>query len=369
MSNSMPDDVDDFLLDLLNRTSDTILQSNVLDALIFRTKEFKYAIGISKFEDFIEQSLEKIYKYNAAIVIFKESYDPSKDDEHYEKRFYPLLIDELKFRTGLLLKNIFEAFRIAYPDDRAKKFFFKKYYHDLLSTDRVKKDNATTVLEQILPRDLYVGMYNLFEIEDFENTNRDKDFKRAAQERYSGFDLSEEGLLASLKEEEDDWLLKIIVDYGERKGDKNMLERMDRVNFLKSTDVFKDVSGEVLYLIAEKAKEKIYPRGEYVLKEGDVVDSLYVIYKGEVEILVGDESVAVLGAKEVLGEMEIFREDQDRYAVTSVRVKSDEVVSIRIRKNDFDEVFDANIELARALIRSLGERVERMNERVRGMEG
>ena len=175
--------------------------------------------------------------------------------------------------------------------------------------------------------------------------------------------------MASLKEEEDDWLLKIIVDYGERKGDKNMLERMDRVNFLKSTDVFKDVSGEVLYLIAEKAKEKIYPRGEYVLKEGDVVDSLYVIYKGEVEILVGDESVAILGEKEVLGEMEIFREDQDRYAVTSVRVKSDEVVSIRIRKNDFDEVFDANTELARALIRSLGERVERMNERVRGMEG
>jgi len=372
-NNRNTSDVDELLFDITHETNDIFLQINVLESLLFRIRRFEYSIDISKFSAFIEKSLERIYKYKACIVVFKESYDPVKEDEGYEKRFYPLLMDELEFRARLLLENIFRAFRIAYPDDPAKKFFFKKYYFDLLSTDRVRKDNATTVLEQILPKHLYLEMYNLFTIEDFENKNRDKDFKETVQKRYSGFDLKEEEILKFLIKEGDPWL-KILIDYGRKEGGKDMgkdtLDPMDRVNFLKKTEVFKEVPAEILFLLAAKATDKIYQSGEYILENRAVVDSLFVIYKGDVEVLVGKEekSVAILGEKEVLGEMELFRDIQQRYAVASVRAKSDEVVCIRIRKNNFDEVLETNIELARALIVSLGKRLERMNERVREME-
>lgn len=256
--------------------------------------------------------------------------------------------------------------RIVYPDNRDKKFFFKSYYYDLLSTDRVRKDNATTVLEQILPYNLYIEIYNLFVIEDFENKNRDRDFKETALKRYDGFTINDDRLLEFIKKDSDTWL-KLIIDYGEKKGDQEMLERMDRVNFLKKTDIFKEVPGDVLFLLATKAREVVYPEGEYILKTGDLVEFIYIIYKGEVDILIGEEeykSVAVLGEKDVLGEVELFRDIEKRRAVATVRAKSDEVICIRIKKSDFDEVFENNTELARALIRSLGERLESMNMKI-----
>lgn len=367
--NPLPD-VDIFFFEILHKNNDVYLQGNILDSLNFRTKKFAYTIDIKNFETFIIISIEKIYKYNATIIVLRDSFDPSNNDKTYEKRYYSLLIDELTLRVRLIQENIFKALRVSYPDDPGKKYYFRKYYYDLLSQDRIRKDNTTTVLENILPKNLYLEIYNLFTIVDFENKNKDQDFKRITQTLYSGFILSEKNLLEFLVEEDPDWLKQIIIDYGQEKGGKDMLERMDRVNFLKKTGVFKEVPGEVLFLLADKATEKIYHAGDYIVKKGDVVDSLFIIYKGEAQVLVGEDEkmVAVIGEKEVLGEIELFRDVQKRLAVASVRAKSDEVLCIRIKKNDFDEVFESNIELARALIKSMGERLERMNEKVQGME-
>ena len=346
------------------------MQGNVIESLEFRATKFVIHFYISNFEDFLIRSLDKIYKYNGAAVVFNESFDSSNDDRDYGKYFYSLLIAELEFKAKLLINNIFRVFRIVYLDNRDKKLFSKSYYYDLLSTDRVRKDNATTVLEQILPYNLYIEIYNLFVIEDFENKNRDRDFKETALRRYDEFTINDEKLLEFIKKDSDTWL-KLIFDYGEKKGDQEMLERMDRVNFLKKTEVFKDVPGEVLFLLATKAQEVVYPKDEYILKTGDLVEFLFIIYKGEVDILVGEEeckSVAILGEKDVLGEVELFREIEKRRAVASVRAKSDEVICIRIRKSDFDEVFENNTELARALIRSLGERLESMNVKIQEVE-
>ncbi len=357
--------VDKFLFEILLETNDVLLITNVLESFLFRIRRLKYDIDISKFSTFFEKAFERIYKYNAAAAALRETYTSLEDN----KRFYPLLADELEFRAKLFLENIFRAFRISYPDDPTKKFSFKTYYYDLLSTDRARKDNATTVLEQILPKHLYLQLYNLFTIEDFANKDRNNDFKEAAEKIYSGFDLMEEKLLEFLREE-DSWFKILIIDYGQKKGEKNMLQTIDRVIFLKETELFKEVQSEALFLLAEKASDRAFHRGEYLLKSGELVGALFVIYKGEVDIVVGEEekSVAVLGKKESLGEMELFRDINERYAVASVKAKSDEVICIVIKKSSFDEVFESNIELARAFIVSLGKRLEKMNEMVRKME-
>ena len=150
-----------------------------------------------------------------------------------------------------------------------------------------------------------------------------------------------------------------------------MLETIDILNFLKKTELFKEVPGDILFLLAKKAQEKSYNKGEYILKRGEVVDSLFVVYKGKMDILIGDAEkiVAVTGEKEVLGEVELFRDVKKRYAVASIRAKSDDVICILIGNNDFDEVLETHIELARALIRSLGNRLEMMNERIQEIGG
>ena len=364
---SDPLDVDNFLFQMLYDSNDIILQSNVLKSLQSRTKRFGYSININYFNKYITSSLEKKFKYEATIAVLNESYDPTNEDKTYEKRHYSLLINELNYRSKLLIENIFKAFRIAYPDNPVKKFYFNTYYYDLLSSDRVRKDNATSVLEQILPKKLYLLLFDLFAIEDFANPNRERDFKEAAQEKF-GFDLNEKNLLDYLYTENDYWL-KLILDYGNNEVGEDMLNKMDRVNFLNKTEVFKEVPNEILFQLADKAKEKEYLNGKDIITQGKVVDSLFVIYKGTIDILIGNDgkSVAEFGPKEVLGEIELFRAAENQFAVATARAKG-EVICIILKKNDFDEVLDTNIDLARALIRSLGERLEKMNMRIKEIE-
>ena len=61
---------------------------------------------------------------------------------------------------------------------------------------------------------------------------------------------------------------------------------MDFVNILKRNDIFFDLSNEQLEMVAELCHEVHYRTGEMVLEEQSASDELYVIARGEVEILV-----------------------------------------------------------------------------------
>jgi CRP/FNR family cyclic AMP-dependent transcriptional regulator len=61
---------------------------------------------------------------------------------------------------------------------------------------------------------------------------------------------------------------------------------MDYVNVLKRTDIFYDLSEEQLGMVAELCHEVHYRTGEMVFEEQSASDELYVIARGEIEILV-----------------------------------------------------------------------------------
>jgi len=61
---------------------------------------------------------------------------------------------------------------------------------------------------------------------------------------------------------------------------------MNFVNTLKRTDIFFDLSNEQLGMVAELCHEVHYRIGEMILEEQGASDELYVIARGEVEILV-----------------------------------------------------------------------------------
>ena len=61
---------------------------------------------------------------------------------------------------------------------------------------------------------------------------------------------------------------------------------MDYVNILKRTDIFYDLSEEQLKLVAELCHEVHYRTGEMIFEEQSASDELYIIARGEIEILV-----------------------------------------------------------------------------------
>ncbi len=61
---------------------------------------------------------------------------------------------------------------------------------------------------------------------------------------------------------------------------------MDFVNILKRTDIFYDLNEEQLKLVADLCHEVHFRTGEMIFQEQSASDELYVIARGEVEILV-----------------------------------------------------------------------------------
>jgi CRP-like cAMP-binding protein len=61
---------------------------------------------------------------------------------------------------------------------------------------------------------------------------------------------------------------------------------MSFANILKRTDIFYDLSNEQLELVAELCHEVHFRTGEIIFEEQSASDELYVIARGEVEILV-----------------------------------------------------------------------------------
>ncbi|HEC35179.1 MAG TPA: cyclic nucleotide-binding domain-containing protein [Anaerolineae bacterium] len=68
------------------------------------------------------------------------------------------------------------------------------------------------------------------------------------------------------------------------------------INILRRTDVFYDLSDSQLQMVAAVCSEEEYRMGEIVFEENSAGDELYVIARGEVEILVDPALVQTVPA-------------------------------------------------------------------------
>ena len=85
-----------------------------------------------------------------------------------------------------------------------------------------------------------------------------------------------------------------------------MLTTVEKVLALKNVELFSDIPGEVLADIAFLLEEVIYENGTYIVAEGDIGKELFIIVKGEVDVIAGDQKVATIGDGGYFGEMAII---------------------------------------------------------------
>lgn len=144
----------------------------------------------------------------------------------------------------------------------------------------------------------------------------------------------------------------------------------DNIALLKNVAIFKDLDEAELGEIAEVCREEKFVSGEFIFREGESGNRLYLIVEGEVRISrdvpgSGEEALAVLKPGALFGEMAVFdRSDRSTHAISNGGT-----TVLTITRPDFEMLLDFNREMAYKVLwsvtRLLSGRLRNTNDSLR----
>ncbi len=145
---------------------------------------------------------------------------------------------------------------------------------------------------------------------------------------------------------------------GEMAETLRTLGTMDRILFLRQVPLFNHLTPEDLQQIAEVATERVFNPSDYLCREGEMGDELFVIVEGQVKITKGsngeERALRTLKTGEHIGELAILRE-QPRSA--SVAADGSSVRALAIRGAALKSILRDRPEVAMAMLASLAQRM------------
>ncbi|MBU0727586.1 cyclic nucleotide-binding domain-containing protein [Patescibacteria group bacterium] len=111
---------------------------------------------------------------------------------------------------------------------------------------------------------------------------------------------------------------------------------------LKNIPFFADLSDEDLNAIISKIEMQYFPADHVLFEEGDPGDMMYIIKRGQVQVLRDNTILAVLSDNDFFGEMALVS-DEPRNA--TCRTVTDVEVLI-LKKGDFRHLLETNASIA-----------------------
>ena len=144
----------------------------------------------------------------------------------------------------------------------------------------------------------------------------------------------------------------------------------DVKDLLRGVAIFKDLDDDEIQQVAEVCKPEDFVSGEYIFREGESGNRLYLVVEGEVRISrnvpgSGEEALAVLKTGALFGEMAVF----DRSERSTDAISNGGTKTLTISRPDFEILLDFNRELAYkvlwACVRLLSARLRSTNDSLR----
>lgn len=132
-----------------------------------------------------------------------------------------------------------------------------------------------------------------------------------------------------------------------------MISTVEKVLFLKSIDLFRQIPGEDLVRVAQIAEEIAFDPKETLITEGELGDSMYLIVDGQVQVFKGERLIVDIGERECVGEMAIL--DSEPRSATVKALES--VTALKIEREDFYDVMNEKPEIAQGIIKVLTRRL------------
>jgi len=132
---------------------------------------------------------------------------------------------------------------------------------------------------------------------------------------------------------------------------------IEKVIILKSVSIFANTPEDRLPEIASILEEADFKKGERMFEKGDAGKSMYIIVDGKIRIHDGDKVFAVLGERDILGEMAIL-DDQPRSASATIE---EDAHLLRLDRETFYELMTDHIEVVNGVMRVLCERLRKLS--------
>ncbi len=142
------------------------------------------------------------------------------------------------------------------------------------------------------------------------------------------------------------------------------------LNLLRQAAIFQDLDDGELARVAEVCREQAFAPGQYIFREGEPGNRLFLIAAGEVRISrtipgSGEEALAVLKPGACFGEMAIF----DRSERSTDAIANTACTLLTIARADFELLLDFNLDIAYkvlwSVVRLLSARLRVTNDNLR----
>lgn len=134
---------------------------------------------------------------------------------------------------------------------------------------------------------------------------------------------------------------------------------------LRTIPLFKDVDDDDLRVMEAVAIEKHVPKGQVVLTEGEVGDSLYTIASGRVKVFIGDEDgreiiLKILGPGDFFGEMSLIDSQPRSASVSTLEASTFRVLS----HQDFEMCLERAPRIGSTVMQALAKRLRDADRKI-----
>ena len=133
---------------------------------------------------------------------------------------------------------------------------------------------------------------------------------------------------------------------------------IEKVIILKSVHMFTEASDEILADVASIVEELDVAKGEVVFQKGEPGDCMYVIVEGAVRVFDGERTIIELGPRDIFGELALL-DPEPRLAAVAATAPTR---LLRLDREAFLELMEANIEIVRGVLHVLCERLRRFTQ-------
>lgn len=142
-----------------------------------------------------------------------------------------------------------------------------------------------------------------------------------------------------------------------------VLSVVEKAIRLQDVDLFVDVPAEQLAYLAAIAEERSAEPGAPLFHDGDPADAMFLVLEGRVRLHRGDVEVTVCGPGEAFGTWALFDEEP---RVMSATVLEAPVEMLQVDRSEFIEVLADNVEVTRAILRTVVRRLRTLGRAVGG---
>ena len=135
---------------------------------------------------------------------------------------------------------------------------------------------------------------------------------------------------------------------------KHYIPIVEKTNWFKSIDTFSDIGENIIANLINSMDDLFFNKGEFVIRQGETGNSMYVIYLGEVEILINGKVISTEGSGHIFGERSVLVSEPRE---ASVRTTQDSRIFC-LEQEVLFMCFKENIELAKKLLAALFKELE-----------